>query len=48
MNKQERGLKPFISLILSTNIPKVALIIGLTASPDNYLQVLLYHYSQRI
>ncbi len=32
MEKQQSGLKPFISLILSTNIPKVALIIGLTAS----------------
>ncbi len=32
MKNQKSGLKPFISLILSTNIPKVALIIGLTAS----------------
>ncbi|MGE8079644.1 ABC transporter ATP-binding protein [Peribacillus loiseleuriae] len=32
MKNQKGGLKPFISLILSTNIPKTALIIGLTAS----------------
>ncbi|KMY48974.1 ABC transporter ATP-binding protein [Peribacillus loiseleuriae] len=32
MKNQKGGLKPFISLILSTNIPKMALIIGLTAS----------------
>ncbi|WP_342429431.1 ABC transporter ATP-binding protein [Neobacillus sp. FSL H8-0543] len=32
MNKQDRGLQPFFSLILSTKIPKLALIIGLTAS----------------
>lgn len=32
MKNQKSGLKPFISLILSTNIPKMALIIGLTAS----------------
>lgn len=31
MNKQD-GLRPFISLILSTKISKAALIIGLTAS----------------
>lgn len=32
MNSQPGGLKPFISLILSTKIPKLALIFGLTAS----------------
>lgn len=32
MEKQQTSLKPFISLILSTKIPKAALIIGLTAS----------------
>ncbi|MBP1943618.1 ATP-binding cassette subfamily B protein AbcA/BmrA [Bacillus luteolus] len=32
MEKQEYKLKPFLSLILSTNIPKAALIIGLVAS----------------
>ncbi|CAM3691302.1 ABC transporter ATP-binding protein [Aeromicrobium ponti] len=32
MDKQQTSLKPFISLILSTKIPKAALIIGLTAS----------------
>jgi ATP-binding cassette, subfamily B, bacterial AbcA/BmrA len=32
MEKQEFNLKPFLSLILSTSIPKVALIIGLVAS----------------
>jgi ATP-binding cassette subfamily B protein AbcA/BmrA len=32
MEKQQTSLKPFISLILSTKIPKCALIIGLTAS----------------
>jgi ATP-binding cassette subfamily B protein AbcA/BmrA len=32
MNKQQGGLRPFISLILSTKIPKLALIIGLSAS----------------
>ncbi|OKL35717.1 multidrug ABC transporter permease [Domibacillus mangrovi] len=32
MEKQQSGLMPFISLILSTNIPKAALMIGLTAS----------------
>ncbi|MDR7078517.1 ATP-binding cassette subfamily B protein AbcA/BmrA [Neobacillus niacini] len=32
MNKNQEGLKPFISLILSTKIPKLALGIGLTAS----------------
>jgi ATP-binding cassette, subfamily B, bacterial AbcA/BmrA len=32
MDTQQNGLKPFISLILSTKIPKVALITGLTAS----------------
>ncbi|MBA9025314.1 ABC transporter ATP-binding protein [Peribacillus huizhouensis] len=32
MEQKQNGLKPFISLILSTNIPKVALITGLTAS----------------
>ncbi|MDY0406569.1 ABC transporter ATP-binding protein [Virgibacillus sp. 179-BFC.A HS] len=30
--KQQSGLRPFISLILSTDIPKLALTIGLTAS----------------
>lgn len=30
--KQENGLKPFISLILSTRIPKLALTVGLIAS----------------
>lgn len=32
MNKQRTGLKPFFSLILSTKIPKFALIAGLSAS----------------
>jgi ATP-binding cassette, subfamily B, bacterial AbcA/BmrA len=32
MAKQERGLKPFFSLILTTKIPKLALIIGISAS----------------
>ncbi|MFA1821075.1 ABC transporter ATP-binding protein [Virgibacillus oceani] len=32
MEKQKQGLKPFISLVLSTNIPKAALIIGLISS----------------
>jgi ATP-binding cassette, subfamily B, bacterial AbcA/BmrA len=32
MEKQQGSLKPFISLILSTKIPKIALIVGLTAS----------------
>ncbi|MBY6053055.1 ABC transporter ATP-binding protein [Cytobacillus firmus] len=32
MNQKQATLKPFISLILSTKIPKTALIIGLTAS----------------
>lgn len=32
MNQNKDGLKPFVSLILSTKIPKLALIIGLTAS----------------
>lgn len=32
MDKHQASLKPFISLILSTKIPKTALIIGLTAS----------------
>ncbi|MEH6991921.1 ABC transporter ATP-binding protein [Neobacillus drentensis] len=32
MNPKQDGLKPFISLILSTKIPKLALGIGLTAS----------------
>ncbi|KON85544.1 multidrug ABC transporter permease [Sporosarcina globispora] len=32
MDKNQTSLKPFISLILSTKIPKAALIIGLTAS----------------
>jgi ATP-binding cassette, subfamily B, bacterial AbcA/BmrA len=32
MNESQGGLKPFFSLILSTNIPKTALIIGLSAS----------------
>lgn len=32
MENQKDGLKPFISLILSTKIPKVALTIGLIAS----------------
>ncbi|MCS0674363.1 ABC transporter ATP-binding protein [Cytobacillus firmus] len=32
MDKKQSSLKPFISLILSTKIPKTALIIGLTAS----------------
>ncbi|WP_404323130.1 ABC transporter ATP-binding protein/permease [Cytobacillus firmus] len=32
MNQKQASLKPFISLILSTKIPKTALIIGLTAS----------------
>ncbi|MDM5227559.1 ABC transporter ATP-binding protein [Cytobacillus sp. NJ13] len=32
MDKHQTSLKPFISLILSTKIPKIALIIGLTAS----------------
>ncbi|WP_436374607.1 ABC transporter ATP-binding protein [Cytobacillus sp. BC1816] len=32
MEKHQTSLKPFISLILSTKIPKTALIIGLTAS----------------
>lgn len=32
MEKQQTSLKPFISLILSTNIPKLALTIGLSAS----------------
>jgi ATP-binding cassette, subfamily B, bacterial AbcA/BmrA len=32
MNENNGGLKPFISLILSTKIPKLALIIGLSAS----------------
>lgn len=32
MDKKQTSLKPFISLILSTKIPKAALIIGLTAS----------------
>ncbi|MBM7585569.1 ATP-binding cassette subfamily B protein AbcA/BmrA [Bacillus pakistanensis] len=31
MDKQG-GLKPFISLIFSTNVPKIALVLGLTAS----------------
>ena len=35
MEKQKVGLKPFFSLILSTKIPKLALIIGLTASVYN-------------
>lgn len=32
MNQNQNGLKPFVSLILSTKIPKLALAIGLTAS----------------
>jgi ATP-binding cassette, subfamily B, bacterial AbcA/BmrA len=32
MNQKQTSIKPFISLILSTKIPKLALIIGLTAS----------------
>mgnify|MGYP000623863335 CR=1 FL=1 len=32
MEKKEEGLKPFISLILSTKIPKMALTIGLIGS----------------
>ncbi|WP_102261277.1 ABC transporter ATP-binding protein [Mesobacillus jeotgali] len=32
MEKQQTSLKPFISLILSTNIPKAALFTGLAAS----------------
>src|SRR5690625_649317 len=32
MKKKEDGLKPFIDLILSAKIPKVALIVGLIAS----------------
>jgi ATP-binding cassette, subfamily B, bacterial AbcA/BmrA len=32
MEKQQTSLKPFINLILSTNIPKAALFTGLTAS----------------
>lgn len=32
MDKQQTSLKPFISLILSTNIPKAALFTGLAAS----------------
>ncbi|GKU83470.1 ABC transporter ATP-binding protein [Niallia sp. NCCP-28] len=32
MEKQQPGLKPFFSLLLSTNIPKLALTIGLIAS----------------
>lgn len=32
MERKQEGLKPFISLIVSTKIPKLALIIGLTAS----------------
>ncbi|USK39428.1 ABC transporter ATP-binding protein/permease [Cytobacillus firmus] len=32
MKQKQTSLKPFISLILSTRIPKTALIIGLTAS----------------
>lgn len=32
MEKEQAGLKPFFSLILSTNIPKVALTIGLITS----------------
>lgn len=32
MNEKSNGLKPFISLILSTKIPKLALVIGLSAS----------------
>lgn len=32
MKQNKDGLKPFISLILSANIPKTALIIGLSAS----------------
>jgi ATP-binding cassette subfamily B protein AbcA/BmrA len=32
MNEKKSGLKPFLSLVLSTNIPKSGLIIGLIAS----------------
>jgi ATP-binding cassette subfamily B protein AbcA/BmrA len=32
MEKQKQGLKPFISLVLSTNIPKAPLIFGLISS----------------
>src|SRR5690625_5974268 len=32
MKNRQEGLKPFIQLILSTKIPKAALIIGLIAS----------------
>src|SRR5690625_1904396 len=32
MEKQKQGLKPFISLVLATNIPKGALIFGLIGS----------------
>jgi ATP-binding cassette, subfamily B, bacterial AbcA/BmrA len=32
MDEKSNGLKPFISLILSTKIPKLALVIGLSAS----------------
>lgn len=32
MNNKQKGLKPFLSLILSTNIPKLALSFGLIAS----------------
>ncbi|GAB3046879.1 ABC transporter ATP-binding protein [Virgibacillus ainsalahensis] len=32
MKEQQRGLKPFISLILSTNIPKMVLTLGLIGS----------------
>ena len=31
MDKQKVGLKPFVSLILSTRVPKLALIVGLAA-----------------
>ena len=31
MDKQKVGLKPFFTLILSTKIPKLALIVGLAA-----------------
>jgi ATP-binding cassette subfamily B protein AbcA/BmrA len=32
MNKKQGSLKPFINLILSTKIPKAALVVGLSAS----------------
>src|SRR5690625_6742196 len=42
MEKQENSLKPFFKLILSTNIPKAALIFGLSTSIITTLSGLVF------